>query len=126
MLVSQLSTSESRAVQGVPGLSDLPGFQGTTNHSTEKDSGELLITITPHIVREGYLHIASRPFVLPHGEGAGGAAAPPQSPFVPQQPPQPVTPPPGSPGAPPAQSPGTQPQPTPPGTPLTAPGRPPS
>ena len=114
LLVSQLSTSESRAVQGVPGLSDLPGFQGTTNHSTEKDSGELLITITPHLVREGYLHIASRPLMLPHSEGTG-AGGPPQPPINPPQP-QPEPPAPGSPGGPPAPAPATPLQPSAPPT----------
>jgi len=49
MLAALVSTNEAKALDGVPGLDELPGFQ-----STEKDSdgtkNELLITVTPHIV----------------------------------------------------------------------------
>jgi Flp pilus assembly secretin CpaC len=64
LLVSNLSVTEMRALDGLPGLSELPGFQGT-DQNTEKDHGELLITITPHIVRSGALRIASRPLLTP-------------------------------------------------------------
>jgi Flp pilus assembly secretin CpaC len=59
MLASLVSTNEIKALTGLPGLSELPGFQGT-DQDREKDSTELLITITPHIVRSGRLNIASR------------------------------------------------------------------
>ncbi|MEO6924888.1 MAG: hypothetical protein ABI142_13765, partial [Bryocella sp.] len=49
LLASSINRSEMRAISGVPGLSELPGFQGT-DKSKQVDSGELLITITPHIV----------------------------------------------------------------------------
>ena len=52
LMVSQLSSSEARAISGLPGLASLPGFQDSladtlreTNHS------ELILTITPHLVR---------------------------------------------------------------------------
>lgn len=51
VLVSALSRQESIAVTGIPGLSDLPGFQDTTNKNTNLDIAELAIVITPHIVR---------------------------------------------------------------------------
>lgn len=66
LMVSEVSSSETRAVQGLPGLSELPGFQSTTNENKETSTGELLITITPHIVREGGLRIASRPLLMPY------------------------------------------------------------
>jgi type II secretory pathway component GspD/PulD (secretin) len=66
LLASEISRSETSAVQGLPGLSELPGFQGTTNEDKEVDTGELLITITPHIVREGGLRIASRALLMPY------------------------------------------------------------
>ena len=53
-----------RTIEGLPGLSELPGFQGTEK-SAELDRAELLITITPHIVRAGALRIASRPVLTP-------------------------------------------------------------
>ncbi len=64
LLASNLSTTEMRSLDGLPGLSELPGFQGT-DQNTEKDRGELLITITPHIIRSGALRIASRPLSTP-------------------------------------------------------------
>jgi len=64
LLASNLSTTEMRALNGVPGLSELPGFQGT-DQDTEKDRAELLITITPHIIRSGAMRIASRPIPTP-------------------------------------------------------------
>lgn len=51
ILVSHLSKSEAGSLNGIPGLSELPGFQDATEKTTEQDSSELLITITPHIIR---------------------------------------------------------------------------
>ena len=66
LLASEVSSTETRAVQGLPGLSELPGFQSTTNENKENDTGELLITITPHVVRAGGLRIASRALLMPY------------------------------------------------------------
>jgi general secretion pathway protein D len=65
LVVSDLSKQQSRAVTGVPGLSDLPGFQSTTNNQTENDFSELVIVITPHIVREAHKQEAGRMLLLP-------------------------------------------------------------
>ena len=65
MVVSSITKQQSKAVTGVPGLSDLPGFQSTTNNQTENDISELLIVITPHIIREAHTQEAGRMFVLP-------------------------------------------------------------
>lgn len=52
MLASTLSRSESAAVSGIPGLGELPGFQSTTAEKvTNYDSSELVVLITPHIIR---------------------------------------------------------------------------
>jgi general secretion pathway protein D len=59
LVASLVSSNEIKALTGTPGLNDLPGFQGT-EQDREKDSDEILITITPHIVRAGRLNIASR------------------------------------------------------------------
>jgi hypothetical protein len=70
LIVSEVSSTEMRSILGLPGLSELPGFQGT-DQNTERDSGELLITITPHIVRPGNLRVASRPMATgPIGPGS--------------------------------------------------------
>ena len=65
LVVSTITKQQSKAVTGVPGLSDLPGFQNTTNNQTENDVSELLIVVTPHIVREAHTQEAGRMFVLP-------------------------------------------------------------
>jgi Flp pilus assembly secretin CpaC len=52
LLASTLTRSESAAISGIPGLGELPGFQtATAETTTEKDSSELILLITPHIVR---------------------------------------------------------------------------
>jgi general secretion pathway protein D len=52
LLVSSLSKSESAAVSGLPGLGELPGFQtATADRASENVSSELLLLITPHVVR---------------------------------------------------------------------------
>jgi Flp pilus assembly secretin CpaC len=103
LLASEVSTSETRDVQGLPGLGELPGFQqATADNTTDKNTGELLITITPHIVRNNQLRIASRALLVPRSTTTGGAdqfeavpeptAIPPAP--VPVAPPQrPMTPP---------------------------------
>jgi len=83
LMASEVTTSETRDVQGIPGLSELPGFQGTTNSSVEKDAGELLIVITPHIVRENDVHFASRALSMPHLTGnATSFEPPPDQPII--------------------------------------------
>jgi type II secretory pathway component GspD/PulD (secretin) len=59
LLASQVSNQEQHSIEGLPGISEIPGFQGT-DKSVEKDTGELLITITPRIVRKRSSIIASR------------------------------------------------------------------
>lgn len=52
LLVSTLNRAESAAVSGIPGLGELPGFQtATADKVAETDSSELVLLITPHIVR---------------------------------------------------------------------------
>ena len=52
LLLSSLTRSESAAVSGLPGLGELPGFQtATADKVTETDSTELVILVTPHVVR---------------------------------------------------------------------------
>ncbi len=68
LLASEITKSEMRSLSGLPGLSDIPGFQGT-DHDTEKDTSELLITLTPHIVRVGHRGSASK--LLAYDQPAG-------------------------------------------------------
>lgn len=83
MLVSQLSKTESAAVSGLPGLGELPGFQVPLDKDTEKDSSQLVVLITPHVVRR-----RMNPFAGPAirmripGEGEAGAAPGPTPPGI--------------------------------------------
>ena len=52
LIASSLSRSESAAISGIPGLGELPGFQtASADKTTEMDTSELILLITPHIVR---------------------------------------------------------------------------
>lgn len=52
LLLSSLSRTESAAVSGLPGLGELPGFQSVTaDRNGRRDTSELVLLITPHIVR---------------------------------------------------------------------------
>jgi len=50
MLAALVSTNETKALEGIPGLNDLPGFQ-STDRDSDGTKNELLITVTPHIVK---------------------------------------------------------------------------
>jgi general secretion pathway protein D len=51
MLVSDLTREESKALSGLPGLSDLPGFNAATDTDTTFDLGDMVIVITPTVIR---------------------------------------------------------------------------
>ena len=52
LMLSSLSKSESIAVSGIPGISELPGFQtSTADNQREVDTSELVMLITPHVIR---------------------------------------------------------------------------
>jgi type II secretory pathway component GspD/PulD (secretin) len=50
-VASELDKSESRAVSGTPGLSEIPGLNNLTGKDTQKNYATLLIIITPHVIR---------------------------------------------------------------------------
>lgn len=51
LLLSNLNRSEMRAVSGLPGLGELPGFQDASDLNAEADSSQLVLLLTPHIIR---------------------------------------------------------------------------
>jgi len=65
LMASAVTRNEARDIEGIPGLSELPGFQGTEK-SAEIDSDELLITITPHVVRTGRFRVTSSRILVDH------------------------------------------------------------
>jgi Flp pilus assembly secretin CpaC/tetratricopeptide (TPR) repeat protein len=50
-VVSELDRSESRAVSGTPGISEIPGLNNLTGTATQKNYATLLIIMTPHVIR---------------------------------------------------------------------------
>ena len=51
-LVSNMTRNQAAAVTGIPGLSELPGFQSTPDVQRTTDVAELLMVVTPHLVRK--------------------------------------------------------------------------
>ena len=68
LLMSSLTRQESNAVTGLPGLSEIPGFESTTNKNSNIDVGELAIVVTPHIVRAVHRNPAEKMILLPVGQ----------------------------------------------------------
>jgi len=64
MLTTLVSTNETKLLDGVPDLNDLPGFQ-STDRSTNGTKDELLITVTPHIVHTGAMRVTGRRLAAP-------------------------------------------------------------
>jgi general secretion pathway protein D len=52
MMVSAVSKTETAALIGVPGLSELPGFQAPTQKTTDRNNTQLVVIVTPHVVRK--------------------------------------------------------------------------
>jgi Flp pilus assembly secretin CpaC len=50
-VVSELDKSESRAISGTPGISEIPGLNQMTGNDTQKSNATLLIVMTPHVIR---------------------------------------------------------------------------
>ncbi len=62
LMVSNTSRNETAAMSGAPGLSELPGFQSTTNRNESDMSSSLVLLLTPHIVRHGHMQ-ATGPYI---------------------------------------------------------------
>jgi Flp pilus assembly secretin CpaC len=50
-VLSELTRSESRAISGTPGISEIPGLNNLTGKDTQKNYATLLIMMTPHVIR---------------------------------------------------------------------------
>lgn len=68
LVTSAISSTESKSLSGIPGLSELPGFSWTASPVTNVTSGRLLIVISPHIVNATHTRIASKMLLLPQGD----------------------------------------------------------
>lgn len=51
LLVSDLSKTESRALNGLPGIGDIPGLEDVNDITRDQNIARLLILITPSVVR---------------------------------------------------------------------------
>ncbi|MGA3071797.1 MAG: hypothetical protein ABSD43_16445, partial [Terracidiphilus sp.] len=51
VVVSEIDKQQSRAISGVPGLSEIPGLNDLTGNDTQKNYATLLIVMTPHVIR---------------------------------------------------------------------------
>jgi type II secretory pathway component GspD/PulD (secretin) len=51
VVASELDKSESRAISGTPGLSEIPGLNNITDKDAQKNYATLLVVITPHVIR---------------------------------------------------------------------------
>jgi general secretion pathway protein D len=61
VMMSDLSKTESAAIAGLPGLGELPGFQeSAADDLKETDSSELVLVVTPRVVRHRKDLMASR------------------------------------------------------------------
>jgi type II secretory pathway component GspD/PulD (secretin) len=50
-VVSEVDKNESRAISGMPGLSEIPGMNNLTGNDKQKNYATLLMIFTPHVVR---------------------------------------------------------------------------
>jgi type II secretory pathway component GspD/PulD (secretin) len=64
MLVSTLSREESRALSGIPGVSELPG-RLYTNHQRQFNTTNLVLIMTPHIVRRAHAEMSAPMIPIP-------------------------------------------------------------
>jgi type II secretory pathway component GspD/PulD (secretin) len=51
VLLSDLSRTESRALSGLPGVSDIPGLQDISDITKDQNVARLLILVTPTVLR---------------------------------------------------------------------------
>ena len=70
LLSSLVSSSEVSAMSGLPGLSELPGFQLPITNNVQRQSTQLVVVVTPHVVRRRS-DIAAGPRIPVPPEGAG-------------------------------------------------------
>jgi len=58
LMSSLVSRTEASAIDGTPGLSELPGFQSVTDRNRNEATEELVMLLTPILVRRGHLNLA--------------------------------------------------------------------
>ncbi len=51
VVATELDKSQSRAISGTPGLSEIPGMNNVTDKDMQKNYATLVIVMTPHVIR---------------------------------------------------------------------------
>lgn len=65
VMLSDLSSTEAASVNGFPGFGSLPGFEGTiSDRLRTTDSSELILMVTPHLIRKRHTALSSRPYIF--------------------------------------------------------------
>ena len=70
LLSSMVTNSEMSAMSGLPGISELPGFQAPVNDTVQRQTTQLVVVVTPHIVRRRSSLLAGPVVSLPLGSVA--------------------------------------------------------
>jgi type II secretory pathway component GspD/PulD (secretin) len=65
LVASSMSKEDSLAITGIPGLSEIPGLHNATDRQDTTDSLDLVILVTPHIVRVTHREAAGAMLLLP-------------------------------------------------------------
>ncbi len=65
VLFSQLSNEEDRALIGLPFLSEIPGLEFGTNRQITDTVDDLIVILTPHVVRLTHTHTEGQMVLLP-------------------------------------------------------------
>jgi type II secretory pathway component GspD/PulD (secretin) len=65
LVASAMSKEDSLAITGIPGLSEILGFHNATDRQDTTDSLDLVILVTPHIVRVAHREDAGAMLLLP-------------------------------------------------------------
>lgn len=58
VFLSDVDQQESLAINGSPGLSELPGFQALEGRNTQKSNSSLVLLVTPTLVKRGRMNMA--------------------------------------------------------------------
>jgi len=51
VVATEMDKSQSQAISGTPGLSEIPGMNNVTDKDLQKSYATLVIVMTPHVVR---------------------------------------------------------------------------
>jgi type II secretory pathway component GspD/PulD (secretin) len=69
VIVSEVDKEESRALSGLPGLTEIPGLNAITDRDVQKNYASLLIIVTPHVIRGTQAPGASHMLRIERGQG---------------------------------------------------------